>query len=236
MLRLKDLIFPRRCPVCDRPVKPAGALICTECGKKLLYVREPVCLKCGKQLGDAGQEYCFDCAHKKHEYDKGISLYHYQSIRGCVYRFKYGGRQEYADFLGRDMARRLGRQLLLWRPDALIPVPLHKKRLCKRGYNQAQLLAERMGELLKIPVLDDWIIREKNTAPLKLLDGRQRQNNLKKAFKIVQDDVKLKTIVIIDDIYTTGSTIDEMARECRGHGTERVYFAALSIGAGQEVR
>lgn len=236
MLSLKDLIFPRRCPVCDRPVKPAGALICTECAGTLSYVSEPVCLKCGKQLQDPAREYCFDCAHKKHEYEKGISLYHYQSIRSCVYRFKYGGRQEYAAFLGQDMARRLGRQILCWRPDALIPVPLHKKRLYKRGYNQAQLLAEQIGQKLHIPVLDGWIVREKNTAPLKLLDGRQRQNNLKKAFKIVQDDVKLKTIVIIDDIYTTGSTIDEMARECRSHGTEKVYFAALSIGDGQEVR
>ena len=236
MLSLKDLIFPRRCPVCDRPVKPAGALICAGCAGKLSYVSEPVCLRCGKQLYDAGQEYCFDCAHKKHEYKRGICLYRYESIRGCGYRFKYGGRQEYADFLGWDMARRLGRQILLWKPEALVPVPLHPKRLAKRGYNQAQLLAEQMGRLLNIPVVDDWIIREKNTAALKLLDGRQRQNNLKKAFKIVRDDVKLKTIVIIDDIYTTGSTIDEMTRECRGCGTERVYFAALSVGDGQEVR
>ena len=73
------------------------------------------------------------------------------------------------------MRRRLERQIFLWKPDALVPVPLHPKRLAKRGYNQAQLLAERMGRLLKIPVVDDWIIREKNTAALKLLDGRQRQ-------------------------------------------------------------
>lgn len=234
MLTIKELLFPRRCPVCDRPVKPAGALICRECEKKLSYVEEPVCMKCGKALRRKEQEYCFDCAHKKQEYDRGISLYHYGSIRKTVYRFKYGGRQEYAAFLGGEMARRLGGQILAWKPDALVPVPLHKKRLQKRGYNQALLLARQLGGQLGVPVAEDWILRVKNTVPQKLLDGRERQNNLKKAFIIGKNDVKLNTIVIIDDIYTTGSTVNEIALLCRQHGVKRVYFAALSIGSGMD--
>lgn len=232
MLNLKELLFPRRCPVCDKPVKPCGAYICTECIKKLKYVKEPVCMKCGRGLKDGQQEYCYDCAHKKHEYVKGVSLYEYGSIRNTIYRFKYGGRQEYAAFLGEEMARRLGKRISAWRPDALVPVPLHPARMRKRGYNQAQLLAEEAGRHMGIPVKSDWIIREKNTEPLKLLDGRARQNNLKKAFKIKQNDVKLNTIVIIDDIYTTGSTMDEIAGECKRCGVRNVYFAALSIGSG----
>lgn len=191
-------------------------------------------MKCGKALRKKEQEYCFDCSHKKQEYDRGLSLYQYGSIRETVYRFKYGGRQEYAAFLGREMAKHLGRQILSWKPDALVPVPLHAKRLQKRGFNQAQLLAEELGRQLGIPVADDWILRIKNTAPQKLLDGRERQNNLKKAFIIGQNDVKLNTIVIIDDIYTTGSTVNEIALLCRQHGVKRVYFAALSIGSGME--
>ena len=113
----------------------------------------------------------------------------------------------------------------------IVPVPLHKKRLEKRGYNQAALLAGQIGDRLGIPVLSDWIIREKNTAPLKQLDAAERQNNLKKAFKIRRDDVKLSTIVIIDDIYTTGSTVDEIAAECRKKGVHTVCFAALSAGS-----
>ncbi|MBQ7841015.1 MAG: ComF family protein [Lachnospiraceae bacterium] len=230
--KLIDMIYPRRCPVCDRPVKPAGALICDDCGRKLGYVKEPYCMKCGKQLEDGSLEYCFDCSVKHHIYDRGISLYQYKSVRQTVYRFKYGGRREYADFLGREMARHLGQQILAWKPDALIPVPLHPGRLKKRGYNQAGLLACQVGTLLKIPVLDQWLIRCKNTRPQKLLDGRERQNNLKKAFKIMQDDVKLNTIVVIDDIYTTGSTVNEIAAVCRQSGVKRIYFAALSIGDG----
>ncbi|HJA32581.1 MAG TPA: ComF family protein [Candidatus Eisenbergiella pullicola] len=232
MLTLKDLLFPRRCPVCDRPVKPAGDLICAECRPKLKYVRQPLCMKCGKQLADSQQEYCADCAHKKHVYDRGISLYQYRSVQNAIYRFKYGGRREYAEFLGGEMAARLGPQILAWKPDALIPVPLHEKRLQKRGYNQAGLLAEEIGRRLGICVLSDWIGREKNTVPLKQLDVPERQNNLKKAFKIRRDDVKLNTIVIIDDIYTTGSTVDEIAAECRRKGVRAIYFAALSAGSG----
>lgn len=232
MFTVKDLLFPRRCPVCDRPVKPAGALICAPCRAQLKYVREPACLKCGKALAQAQQEYCYDCTHKKHEYDRGISLYQYGSIRGCVYRFKYGGRQEYAEFLGGELAERLGGRIREWKPDALIPVPLHPDRMKKRGYNQAELLAQELGKRLQLPVLTDWLCRTKNTVPQKLLDGRARQNNLKKAFKIRRNDVKLKTIVIIDDIYTTGSTMDEIARTCRAYGVREIYFAALSIGNG----
>lgn len=232
MYTVKDLLFPRRCPVCDRPVKPAGALICAPCRAELKYVKEPVCLKCGKALPGAQQEYCFDCVHKKHEYDRGISLYRYGSVRGCVYRFKYGGRREYAEFLGRELAVHLGGQIRAWNPDALVPVPLHPDRLRRRGYNQAELLAAELGKRMGLPVLTDWLYRTKNTVPQKLLDGRARQNNLKKAFKIGRNDVKLKTIVIIDDIYTTGSTVDAIALACRRYGVRKIYFAALSIGNG----
>lgn len=233
MITLKDLLFPRRCPVCDRPVKPAGGPICRECADRLRYVGEPACMKCGKALQDKRQEYCFDCSRKKHLYDRGVSLYHYGSVKDCIYRFKYGGRQEYAAFFGQEMARRLGRQIVAWRPDALVPVPLHPRRLRDRGYNQALLLARETGRRLQIPVLEDWLLRVKNTRPQKLLDGRERQNNLKKAFKISRNDVKLNTIVIIDDIYTTGSTVDEIAAVCRRHGVTKIYFAALSIGNGR---
>lgn len=229
--RLCDLLYPRRCPVCDRPVQPFGGKICRECEGELIPVTGPVCMKCGKPLRDE-EEFCQDCLIREHVYDRGIALYTYGSIRRTLYRLKYAGRGEYADYLGEEMARRLGRRILAWKPDALVPVPLHPVREKKRGYNQAALLAGVLGRQLGVPVVNDWLIRTQNTRPQKELSGEKRRNNLKKAFKIVRDDVKLNTIVIIDDIYTTGSTVDAAALECRGAGVRKIYFAALSTGSG----
>lgn len=229
---MKELLFPRRCPVCDRPVFPPGELICRKCASVPEYIREPRCMRCGKALRKAEGEFCLDCSRRHHRFDRGIVLYQYQSMKRSLYRFKYGGRQEYADFLGTDMARRLGAEILAWHPDALIPVPLHREREEKRGYNQAALLAEALGKELGVPAIGNWVVRVRNTRPQKELSGSARQNNLKKAFKLTRNDVKLNTIVIIDDIYTTGSTIDEIAGLCRRAGVKNVYFAALSVGNG----
>lgn len=231
---LRELLFPLRCPVCDRPVDPPGEEICRKCRGRLIPVREPKCPKCGKQLQKEEAEFCADCRRRTHLYDEGAALYSYQSCRRTIYRLKYAGRQEYAAYLGRMMARGLGEQILSWNPDALIPVPLHPARERKRGYNQAALLARSLGEQLGIPVLERYLVRTRNTRPQKELEGGRRQNNLKKAFKIIQNDVKLKTIVIIDDIYTTGSTVDAIAGECRNAGIDRICYAALAIGRGEE--
>lgn len=227
-----DLIYPRRCPVCDKAVKPFGSLICEECMKKIKYVRAPYCQKCGKELKDKRAFFCHDCAHKEHKYDRGMALFHYPSVSDSIYRFKYQGRQEYAAYYAERMACVLGEKILSLHPDALVPVPIHFSKRRIRGYNQAEVLAKELGEILDIPVETKLIKRVRKTVPMKDLSVGERQNNLKKAFKICHNDVKLSTIVIIDDIYTTGSTIDAMAQELRQAGIKHIYFAALAIGNG----
>ena len=117
-------------------------------------------------------------------------------------------------------------------PDALIPVPIHSSRMRSRGYNQAELVARELSRHSGIPVNTKLIQRVKRTKPLKSLSHSERQNNLKRAFKILQNDVKLNTIVIIDDIYTTGSTIDAMTGVLNDAGVKNVYYMALTIGRG----
>ena len=229
---LSDLIYPRRCPVCDKAVKPFGSLICEECTKKIKYVRAPYCQKCGKELRDKRAIFCHDCAHKEHKYDRGMALFSYPSVADSIYRFKYQGRQEYAAYYAERMARVLGEKILSLHPDALVPVPIHSSKKRVRGYNQAEVLAKELGRILNIPVETKLIKRVRKTVPMKELSVGERQNNLKKAFKICHNDVKLSTIIIIDDIYTTGSTIDAMAYELRQTGVKNIYFAALAIGNG----
>ena len=226
-----QLLFPLRCPVCDGIVRRAGEKVCPECLGRLRLLTPPWCMKCGKKLGEEG-EYCADCRRKKHEFVRGRALYEYGSVALPIYRFKYGGRREYADFFGEQAAKYLGDFIRSVHPDALVPVPLHKKRKAARGFNQAELLARAIGARLDIPVCTGLLVREKNTAPLKYENPEERQNNLKKAFNIAQNDVKLKRIIVIDDIYTTGSTMDEVSRVLKCAGVEGVWFVALACGAG----
>ncbi len=227
-----DLFFPRRCPVCDEPVKPWNALICKDCAHLPAYPEPPFCMKCGKHLDREEKEYCKNCALNAHLYDRGRALFDYKSISLSIARFKYAGRQEYAAFYAACMAERLGGFIRDCGAQALVPVPLHKSRMRRRGYNQAEVLARELSALTGIPVVTDWIIRAEKTAPMKDLSAQERQNNLKRAFKIRRNDVKLSTVIIIDDIYTTGSTMDAMSCELKKAGVKRIYFVALAIGRG----
>ncbi len=229
---LADLVYPRRCPVCDGVVNPFGGLVCEACKLKFRYIEGPVCLKCGKRIQAAEQEYCSDCANRKHLFDSGKALFDYKNVSDSLYRFKYKGRQEYAAYYAQCMAGKLGAWMKSLNADALVPVPIHKSRRRTRGYNQAEVLARELGNLLGIPVRTDLIQRTRKTAPMKDLSASERQINLKKAFKIRRNDVKLSTIIIIDDIYTTGSTIDNMSYELRRAGIKRIYFATLAVGRG----
>ena len=228
---LLDLIFPGRCAVCDTVLPWGEKEICKDCKTKIEYLDGATCFKCGKPV-DPKEEYCQDCQTKKHYFVCGAALFSYEYIRLSLYRFKYLGRREYAHFYGRQMAYRMEEKRKQWMPDALIPIPLHKKKMKKRGYNQAELIARELGRCWGIPVITNLVIRSKNTKPMKEIIGTDRQNNLKKAFKLGVNDVKLETIIVIDDIYTTGSTIDAVSKLCLEAGIRNVYFLTVSIGYG----
>lgn len=228
-----QLVFPRRCPVCDGIVVPWGEKICPACRKRLKPVAAPWCMQCGKKMAGPG-EYCRECGPGKRSFARGRILYEYEGAAMPIYRFKYGGRREYADFFGAEMAEYLGDFIRAAKPEGIVPIPLHPRRKAARGYNQSLLLAKRIGALTGIPVYADWLVRVKNTAPLKRLSPKERQNNLKKAFNITGNDVKLKIVMIVDDIYTTGATVDEAAKVLREAGVERIFFVALAGGNARD--
>lgn len=227
-----NLLFPLRCPVCDGIVPVGEGKICRACRRKIRYVSEPRCQKCGRQLNDEKRPFCTSCERTRHIFDRGIALYDYQSMKKSVYRFKYKGRREYAGFYAEDIYSHLKNEIIRMDADAIIPIPLHRSRLRSRGYNQAELLARHLSELTGIPMEKNLIKRIRKTAPQKQLDARGRQNNLKKAFNIKSDVVKLKKVILIDDIYTTGSTIDAVAAELKRCGAGAVCFVTLCIGEG----
>lgn len=190
------------------------------------------CMKCGKKLEEQEQEYCKDCTRLKHFFTRGISLYDYNCVADSLYRFKYGNRSSYAEYFGEEIAFFFGDLLRDWKIDGLVPVPMFAAKERRRGYNQAVCLAQSVGKYLNLPVYTDVVKRIRNTVPLKNLNPGERRNNLKNAFKIVPFGVKLDNIVIVDDIYTTGSTVDEIAELFLQNGCRNVYVITLAIGSG----
>ena len=227
-----QLLFPRRCPVCDGIVRPYGKKICPECLPKLKVAAAPWCMRCGKKLSGE-REFCNDCKRREHRYDRARTLYEYGCAAPSIYRFKYDGRQEYGEFFGEEMGRYLGDFIRGVHPDVIVPVPLHLRRQRSRGYNQAACLAKALGRSLHLPVEEKLVKRVKNTVPMKRLNPAERQNNLKKAFIIGRNDVKLyDRIILVDDIYTTGTTLDEIAALLKAHGVSEVYCVTLACGSG----
>ena len=225
-----DLLYPPRCPICDRIVLP-GEGLCSECEKKVPLVKEPVCKKCGKQLSNQRKEYCMDCSKKARSFTQGKALWIYEKgVRESLYRFKYQNRREYATVYAKEAVRRYGTWMKSKKIQAVIPVPLHKNRRRKRGFNQAEVLAKEIGSLLGVPVYKDLLIRTRDTKPQKTLNDAERKNNLKKAFKTTESIVQLKYILLDDDIYTTGSTLHAAASALKDAGAVEVYVFCISIG------
>lgn len=226
-----NLIFPRRCPYCDKIVTPFGEGIHTDCLKQMKLLTPPYCMKCGrKTMRTSGL--CGNCEREKKEFIRGRCLYEYKAVAKSIYRFKYYGRREYARVYAEEAADYLKDFFREVSPDALVPIPIHRRRYAKRGYNQACELAKEISKITGIPVTDKLLKRRRNTAPLKLLDPDERQKNLKNAFIVGENSVKLKTIILIDDIYTTGTTMNEAAKVLHKAGIPDVYFVALAGGKG----
>ncbi len=231
MWTLTDLFFPPRCAICDGLLKVTEQGICMSCEKDLHRITEPYCMKCGKEIHRDEDLYCADCINHARSFESGRALFLYNdAMRGSIYRFKYAGRKEYAAYYGREMASFLGSWIRSVNPDALIPVPVHKKRLKKRGFNQAELIANALSQHIHVPVEADLLRRVVDTKKQKELNALERENNLKKAFKTARNDVELDTVLLIDDIYTTGATMNAAATALKEAGVRQVYVMSLCIG------
>lgn len=228
--RILELIYPTKCPFCGKIHKEG---ICEDCREKIVVVKEPRCKKCGKPIRQEEEEFCYDCRTNPKKFEQGKSLWlHRMPVSNGIYRFKYKNRKSYGRFFAAEMYREYGTWMLNAGIDCIVPVPLHRSRRRYRGYNQAEILAKELGRLSGIRVDVDCIVRDKKTIAQKKLDDRQRRRNLKKAFRVTEDMSDVKNLLIIDDIYTTGSTIEAMTEQFLKAGVEKVWFLTISIGQG----
>lgn len=210
-----DAVFPRRCPVCDDAVHPFGADVCTDCAQKIKPFRH---------IRTDGV----------HAFSAVFSVFPYREAAPSVYRFKYLGRREYAGWYARRFSECFGGLPQGIRIDALIPVPLHKDKQRLRGYNQAEAFARALSVHLKTPVINDLVARVRDTSPQKNMKYHERRNNLKNAFIMSRNDVKYKSVALVDDIFTTGSTADEIAALLQKNGIPEVYVFTIAAAIPQK--
>ena len=238
-----DIVFPPRCILCDELMEQGQGQIHLACKSKLFPVSGAVCLHCGRPVIGENYEFCYDCARKektcrlpdKDTFFQGKSLFLYKGeIKQTMYRFKYSNKREYASYFAKRAVESYGNWLEKIDVDAVIPVPMYKRKERKRGYNQAAEFAKALVEESgKIPVYDSGVVlRVKNTRPMKELNDVERKNNLRNAFQVTENIVKYKKVLLVDDIYTTGSTADAVSHELLTAGADEVYFLSICIGKG----
>ncbi len=227
------ILYPRRCPICEEIVFPRGEKICFSCRSKLPYIKEPRCKKCGKQLRIIEQEYCEDCKKRNRSFDAGFALFEYNAVmRESVERFKFKNKREYVDFYAEEVERHLKKLVDMWKAEVLIPVPVHSRKRKIRGFNQAEVLAEAFGKKLGLKTDKKVLYRCKNTIPQKDLNEKERIKNLQDAFQMEKNVVQYNRVILVDDIFTSGSTIEACTKVLKNNGIGRVYALCLCIGKG----
>ncbi|MFV0465927.1 MAG: double zinc ribbon domain-containing protein [Lachnospiraceae bacterium] len=227
-----DILLPRRCPICGQI--PSGAdRICPDCLKKIRIAVEPVCTNCGKPIEKVQDEICYDCGRTRHLFRQGKAYcLHTGVIRDSMYQIKYANKREYMQVFAKEWYDLNCEWISRKQIQMIIPIPLHRKKRRQRGYNQAKVMADELGKYLDIPVEHKLLYRCRQTRPQKDLNDTMRRQNLKNAFQTVSSPIRLKNILLVDDIYTTGSTIDAAVSALLEAGVENVYFAVISIGDG----
>lgn len=233
---LIECIYPPCCPFCDQVLQKKERVygLCRGCQKELVYITNDFCAKCGKRIDSGQEEFCMDCVRQKHMYDQARSIFSYQGrTREAMYRFKKKNRREYAGYFGKEICQMRRRWILSLQVDLLIPVPMHPSNVRMRGYNQAQLLAEVIGRELNLPVSSQILQKTGRTQAQKELDRNQRRKNLEHAFTVPAEKRNVlqgKNVLLVDDIYTTGATVDAAAKVLKQAGAAHVYVVTVASG------
>ena len=229
-------IYPERCPVCLKLVMPKGAMLHPECKDRLDIIKEPVCMKCGVPLASEEEEYCVECSAGDRGWDQGRSVFPYQGTVGkALWLVKKEGTAEFVRFFAEVMIKSQKAFIRRIEPECIVPVPLHPSKQRSRGFNQAELLAEALGEKMGIPVRL-LLKKQHKTKEQKSLTKQQRKENVKDAFCVdetVLEQQMPQSVLLVDDVRTTGSTLTACAKTLKACGVERVAFLSVCVAETQ---
>ncbi len=214
---IADLIFPPRCITCGEPLEQHGPLpFCPPCMAGIRFIGSPLCPRCGTPFPAAeGEDHlCGECLITERPYAVARSVGRYEeTLLTAIHRFKYRGKIGIGDLLGRIMADFADKTWDMKAFERILPVPLHLRRLRERGFNQAVILARGLSKRFNIPL--DFTVLRRNlfTPPQVGLDRKQRSANVQGAFTVSHPErIVGRRLLLVDDVYTTGSTLTECAR------------------------
>jgi len=227
------LIFPSFCRLCSRPLgRPGEKVVCRDCLGRLVPRRGSVCLCCGRFLDGAGEDHiCGRCLDRPPAFTLHRSCGRYDGVlKDLILLFKYRKYSVLSRELTRYVGESLGADEALWQgADFLVPVPLHGKRKRERGFNQSELLARGLAATRGIKVLKGCLVKVRNVPPQTSLEGAGREENVRGAYEVRRSSkIEGKILVLVDDVFTTGSTLRECSRVLRGAGAREVRALTLA--------
>ncbi len=226
MDKLFSALFPSRCIFCQQTVTQSIE-VCTDCYQSLPH-NDVCCERCALPLADEINHavLCGRCIQKMPAFDYAHSLFRYEAdVIGLVHQLKFGEKIGHA----RTISEMLLMKLLETdeQPDCLLPVPLHKSRLRQRGFNQSIEISRVISRKLAIPIEHSAVVRQRSTAAQTGLNAKQRQKNIRGAFSVVSK-LPYRHVLIVDDVMTTGVTVNELAMLLKKNGVKRVGVLSIA--------
>ena len=228
-----ELVYPPAtyCILCDSFIDQSRRYnMCDNCIEKIQWVGGETCHICGRPLEEEGTYICGDCIDQERYFDKGFTCAGYGLYeRKLISDFKKSGKLYLARTLGEILYDRIVIEDL--EIDGIIPVPIHKERLKERGFNQTELMGKYLSEKSLWPLWSDVLIRVRQTGAMKKMDRWERRKNMENVFQVENSEKIIgKNLLIIDDIFTTGATLEECAKALKFVGAHNVYILTFAAG------
>lgn len=225
----KKLLFPVNytCNVCGKEIFD-GAYFCSDCENHLPRIKQAKCNHCGRITPYAVTS-CDSCVERNSNFDKARSVFDYSNpIDGLIKDFKYNGKRYLSEVFANELKTIYYSEFV--QADVIVYVPMTDERLRKRGYNQARLLAEELSEILNVPVVHNAVVKTKETERQANLSRDERRVNLSKTFKAYKKEINGKSVLLVDDVLTTGATCDLISELLKKKGAKEVtVFTVASV-------
>ena len=227
---VKDILFPKICPICLKESPDQTIQICNPCNKSLSYIGSLTCTGCGGNL-DTALDICSDCLSTTRSWRKAFTVYEFSGrAREIIHRLKYKGETALVRFLGFALFESLTNRCNMRDYTYICPVPLHPFKVMRRGFNQSSLIAIELSKFSDTPVAN-LLKRVRWTSPQTHLTRKDRLKNLRKSFKIKKKvDLKNMNIIVVDDVLTTGATLEACVRVLIDAGAQAVDIVTLARG------